>query len=1406
MKNLTLVICCLSTLALADPSTGGGSGGGGGTATCTDRLSTNAQPLFSAASVPDRTAIDITADNKLKLNTALIAFDPEKIILPVDQRLTVSYVFESAGATSSIGYLYYQDLISAGYIDDKGTSDSADDTLRDTNGNGIADFHEDMYNLAPQAGAQSRPYVGRLSDRRCTGKTFTSGGFTYTVPELASPNNCNGDFLNRNLQNAANPAGWGTGGNTYHVDTIGTAAGNETNSDYSDLGLFRNIPNILEPAAVENGNRGLGRIIFVQDEDDTDNSVWNNFNQLGDISVTNDGVPDYDVSAYDATGRLRATNPDPGITVSDRTVDLGVVSGNKELVFFMVSSYSPNHNGSDRVYPCLRYAADGKCSLHLISPVAVFFTKTRLNLDQNPKSLSPAAVRNIGGPYGGAAVNVTGPAGSPYIGTPQDGWLESGTLVRLNTAAYNNLAMPKEAAIVPRPATGIMPHVMVGAPSTDPYRWIFGFEDLTGGGDRDFNDVVIMVNKGNGGGARSGTISTDIAVDDANDMTITKVRFKRVDDVSKNVWTESVPGACAGPPSPSIRYYLALDCRICASGTCTRNATPTWSEVVFGPLQNEITIDTLSLGLVGSQLCWRVDMTSPRDTCTPVVEKVDVGYQAVRAGDYSRSVVIPIANASLFGVYETPGQQWNNSTDPSGANPVPSFRTYDNKRDYSLRGHGYFRQLYNPDSATPTATAPSQLWDGALSLSAYLESIKPTATYLDRKLYTLKSTGATTTSVQGDRIEVKDELALTTSRVLPNTWFNTQALGMYPYDLNRSSAGAAPADATDRNFIRDWLYGWEDRQGAASALCSSPGNCKLQGSPSAPVKRAWAFGGVQLSSPAIVTAPATPSWYNFAPSSERAAYISNFMEPLKNRRTVAFIGTLGGYIHAFDTGQFRRGDDPCTGTSYRGYFEKSPCSGPRNYGTGNELFAYLPHGLLPNYVRNYIGELPGALTPVPPAQINAPPSFGEVDLDTEPGKKDKQWKVDPKGQTDRGAKTVLVSATGPLTDVVVALDVTDPSKMTETDANKMRWPIPMWEWRMGSVLPTWTSSPAPTLTPDTRGSRHSPPIVRASFGSNFDERWITAIATDFVPNTSTAGTVYLIDIGTGAPVAFKSDGKFCQRDRSKSESADNCYEMGVVPLQNGEGIGGEPTAVDANGDGSYDVLYVPMTSGRVYRINFADPDRSRAIDRRIQSCIVADAAATLNAGGLSVAQSALQGIYSPLAVRVDRTSTVKVQFYFGTADNPDDPNDAVATNYYVLAYEDTAPLTASSGNCLGTEVWTRQLGAGQEVWGGVTLGAESVFAVTAVGTAADACNLSQTEGGRLYALATATGVAQAGSGAIIPPAVSGGIVYDEQFIFTTATGELKGAGTGKWNNQSQSGGLAKRRTILWQALPPGKLP
>jgi hypothetical protein len=404
----------------------------------------------------------------------------------------VSFVYESADAALSIGYLFYDELIRAGYVNTNGTaSDSSDDRLTDSNGNGVADFHEDLYNLAPPSGPHQRPYLGVT--RRCS-STFVSGGLTFSTPELATDSSCDAGFQAQvSIPDPTTPATWSTA--RLKADVVGTR-GDGSLVSYSDRGLFRVIPNLLEPRAPANGNFGLGHILFVHAEDDVDTTVFRNMSDLVDSSAVCDGVPDYDVSAYDADGRVRATNPDLGISNADRTVDLGIISAGRELVFFVVSSFQAIHGEEtlNRVFLCARTAPTNPqlCTLYLASPVSVFFSKSFLNLDQNPVAEAPAAVRNVGCAYPGHAV-VTGPAGSPYVGTSQRCWLDAATLKRLKRPEYRNRELPLHVNVVQRPPSGRTPHVMMASPASDSAYVVVGFEDLAGGGDRDFNDVVIVL-------------------------------------------------------------------------------------------------------------------------------------------------------------------------------------------------------------------------------------------------------------------------------------------------------------------------------------------------------------------------------------------------------------------------------------------------------------------------------------------------------------------------------------------------------------------------------------------------------------------------------------------------------------------------------------------------------------------------------------------------------------------------------------------------------------------------------------------------------------------------------------------------------------------------------------------------
>ncbi|MCP3099035.1 DUF4114 domain-containing protein [Myxococcus sp. K15C18031901] len=1357
----------------------------------------------------------------LQLSTNLKPLDVENISFPFDQRVTISYVFESAGASHALGFLYLKDAIAAGYV-------NANGDLLDTNNNGILDLHEALYNLSPPE--QPERWVGRYSAggapiRRCNVAFTDSKGVKYSEPEIAMKSSCNATYQ---YLTGANRIGDARPGHTTELmvtDAVGTLHKDGDNvhaaaDSFNDRGLFARIPNLLEPRDEANGNKGIGQMVFLLADDDGQKETFGNLAPVRDIDEWgDDGIPDYDVSNYDYRGIVRANNPDPGLSIQDRTVDLGEIKGGEQIVFFLIVYYDSNHDPDDRgtgnVFPCLKQESapgpdQGKCLLHIRSPISVFFSKAAWNLDQNSDSNPVVAKRNIGCAYN-AGCNKNSPAANSCTvaatGEKLCGWLDgpktlAGTaLHRLkNEASYNYLDMPMEAVQVNRPAgfRNPMPHVIVGAPTTDQYRWILGFEDIPGGGDRDFNDVVFVINKQNGGTVRSGHMSGDISPDVAEDFVITRVRFTREDDMvppssrscgTPPCWTEQRANACTRPgmPTPTINYFVAVDCKLCAGNVCSKNPNPTWIPVEFpSPSDKTVELDMLALGFTGSQLCWKATITSPHDECTPRIDNINVGYQAVKSGEYSRSSPSTVGNAILWGVNETPGKLWNDSNWPGSGQPSPTVRAYDNRKDYTVRGRLYFRSLYDPEK--PNVTNIVERWDaGRVMAMSFRGGNNPS----DRKLYTMSSTGTRTTIA--DEMENNDN----NSPLFPDSLCDTNIGGKDIYDLNNDGKCGTPSivipvskritdQTNDRTFLRDWLYGWEDR------LAPGPSN----------VRKPWQMGGINLSTVAVAVPPYLDSWAQNTRPAERDAYKKNFIEELKTRPSVAYVGTMNGVLHAFASGEFRNEavDDCASGFQLRGYFKRtgSGCSTPvtpREYGTGDELFSYMPRLLLQRYVNNYV--IHQSLANAPRPSMDASPTIANVDF----GGLGQQWQVSGSADKSKGAKTVLVSASGRTSPAIFALDITKPQDSS--------YPVTLWEFNLATPAITTAfaakaADDAEVLIPDSSGSRHSPSVARLNWDGSTDGVWAAVVGTDYKPAANRSGALYILDMKTGQPLSKGSTtGKYA----------------GVVTLDEGSGVAAETALVDLDQDGSYDVMYVPTTAGTVYRINVKSVDSGGKLGKQVKACRLASAPAVAathpDAASNPSGTAWMQQIYSNIAVKVIREgATPTVRFYLGTADSPDDFGDGPSAaqrpsfRYHLMAFEDTAP--DGSGTCaLLDPLWVRPLDPGQVVWGGVSLSADKVYATTAVGTTADLCNLSTTDSGRYYeALQKPDGSGNVAlkSTSLQGHGVSAPVVHDNHLFILTATGEMKMVGDDHWNNGAANTGATRSRVLVYDPIPDGRIP
>ncbi|MET0404147.1 MAG: DUF4114 domain-containing protein, partial [Cystobacter sp.] len=1011
---------------------------------CHDSTSQDRQPNFAALDFKDISSVSLTKDNPpaLRLDTNLEELNPERIYFPFAQQVRVSFMYEAAGNSTALGYFYYKDLVARGYINPGARADdSSDDTLADKDGNGIADFHQDLFQMTSTSSIAS-------DGRRCNNTfdyRYNNKTNTLYIPEIATRDCANKPFTASTSVPSASPYPYplprGVTRPNITVATVGEEGSAGNTDHFSDRGLYGSVPNLLEPSDPKNKMKGIGHIIFLHSDDDGDNATGGNLGPVSDSSTRLNGIPDYNVSTYDADGRRLANVPATDLMdqENDRTVNLGEIEGDQELVFFIVSWGAASHNpggASSVVHPCLSFKSGtpNTCALHLKTPTNVYFSKTFLNLDQNPRvpvNLS-VAERDIGCPY-------KEDGSTCKLGLP--GWLDAYTLNNLkNEPAYNNLVMPNEKAVVKSDTSGrsLMPHVLVGAPSTDKFRWVLGFEDLPGGGDRDFNDVSFMIHKSNGGKVRSAVVSGDLSPSIAQDYTITEVTFGAEDE--SYFASNGNSNFCAtrkAEDRPRIRYQVALDCKVCKSNCGTSNpvmevnANPNWVDVPLGEppangKRNEtVTIrDFLERSLTGSQLCWQSIMESKYDECQPTIKNINVFYKAVKAGDYGRAAVSTVANTVLYGTFETPGRNW---FQPNVAQP--SVRAVDGRPDLAERGHLYLKELFVPEK--PTKTTGTRLWDSGDKLASTLRLTKPEPNDW-RKLITL--------SPEGKRAELKDVFFTDKdSESFSGTNCGGNNGGRWDCDLDAS--GGSPNDA-DRQLLRDWLYGWERRTGT----------------PSTDVRRTWAMGGVQLSTPAIIGNASSPGWLARARGEEQSAFDTNFIKDkrVSERTTMAYVGSTQGFFHGVKAGSLMTGDDKCTSVrEANGYFKvtgscspTSTATFPRDYGEATEAFAYLPRKLLPYYVASYRRQGNGKR-----ASTDASPSVADVDLGfgtynpttgfPKTSSKD-AWKIGEKNKVgpNEGAKTVIVSATGPSHSVVYSLDITDPTSTT--------FPQPMWEFDMAA--------------------------------------------------------------------------------------------------------------------------------------------------------------------------------------------------------------------------------------------------------------------------------------------------------------------------------------------------------------------
>lgn len=346
-----------------------------------------------------------------------------------------------------------------------------------------------------------------------------------------------------------------------------------------------------------------------------------------------------------------------------------------------------------------------------------------------------------------------------------------------------------------------------------------------------------------------------------------------------------------------------------------------------------------------------------------------------------------------------------------------------------------------------------------------------------------------------------------------------------------------------------------------------------------PVTIQYVLGDIFHSNPLVVGSPPNVQYFSLDLNGYRA-----FADKHELRRKMLLVGANDGMLHGFDAGIYNRDS-----TNFRNKFDK---------GTGKEVFAYMPRGVLPavksinspgatNHQWSVDGTVTVADTFIDPKNGG---SFGAPKADQ------REWRTVAVGGLREGGTTYYaLDITQPDTiggdgepdwiNGYVPSCHSTPSTITDGDNSGPCGPLPfpslLWEFDDSVVesgnrvqldeedtgFPSGDGDPDGNLKPDVGETWSIPNVgrIRIAVTPGSDETrdvYVAVFGGGLDPNNPTSpqmGTwLYMVDIETGQPI-YKRQLK------------------GAVPS--------EPAAVDTNGDGYLDRIYIGTMAGLLYRVD-----------------------------------------------------------------------------------------------------------------------------------------------------------------------------------------------------------------------------
>ncbi len=1105
----------------------------------------------------------------------------------------------------------------------------------------------------------------------------------------------------------------------------------------------------------------------------TPRPIYNNINDNNNDGVLDRGILDNGTAISDSNG-------DGVINALDNRVSLGIFQAGSEIVFSLRSGYATNNNPP------------------------TFFTKTAWNPDTWNGSCagdSFTKTYHLGSALGaeGACIvnsNWMGQTAINQLSALFDLTFTATDTQTLNITRHQKFAHVIVGAPADKPNEWVLGwEDLPGGGDTDHNDMIFQIERKTGGSVQLLPAAAIVPREPGSyftavtlevtdemPGAGASNIVYEISIDGGSNW------------VAVNHWDiiKGYPLDNNGAPD------TAADIK--ADGI---DVSATWAAGLPAVTYRSVRIDFAGLDLTGDQLIWRGNFTSDNEMYQPAIHNVQIDANVATHGEVSHSSPVVQGNVLFNASYETPAINW---TDKSLRGHLRAMRTYDpvdpgSTDSIELWDAATQLQLKNPsarvikypqmtitaatDEILATGDGTSRTFSGTLNnrplLATSLKITDSRETFTDayiNSLFGSLSQGVTGTinrytgeytvtfnqapdagvniratysayALTGSLMNFTQAFTPDSVLALDNSFINGAG---FVYDFDKDG----DFDTADRSWLINWTRGYRD--GVST-------------------KKEGILGPIDHSTPAVVSPPGKPAWYfgTAITSAERTSYEA-FRVANENRRSVAVVGSRNGMLHAFDAGAFRWGDNPKTAVKEnRGYYlwpdnatgnytavknwwssflgslastdppyfrwQDTALAGP-DYGTGEELWAFIPANLMPRLKNNVLnGE--------DRAYVDASPAVANVYIDADDDG-DKEW------------RTVILSAEGNGGDSVFCLDVTDPAA-----------PTFLWEFSDPTLFRSRSSA--------------SVAVIGRIFDVNAaSTKWVAFFVSGRNYDTNAYPSIYMVDIDTGTVLKK--------------------IELDAVEAGKGGVLSGQPALIDSDGNGYIDRGYIGTDKGYLYKINVPDSPTSAGslstvllnVDFTAEdgSTVAADQRYNPIYGSPSVVVD--NGLTSEGKIDYN------IRVFFGTGDSPyfDEDINTGNTRYQFFAYNDKAGknVTANEEPTIRLE-WFYELPAGHRIFASAFAAAGQVYFGSATSDTENPCDGPNE--GRLFAFSydgnSVLNDADGNAGMEVGDINSGSLVEDEHVIISTPRG-VESLGDGTHNNEVKQGGLPSTKTIYWREI------